>query len=328
MYVNWAITSKCNLDCLHCRGMEKQQLDNTQAKKVIDDLTELGPEWVTIDGGEPLLRNDLFELLEYAREKLQVFLVSNATLLDEGKIKRLADLGVKVEISLDGADPKTYREVRGACFSEVKEAARLCGKKGILEAICFVLMKQTYQQAGKIIQLAEELGSRRVMLLGLKPPAGNSYEPLLLDEGEYEKAFFEIAEQTLNTNIEVFVEDPFFIPFVKHHNLEVNLSGEQGQDNGILVDEPGCAFGKYLFIEPNGRAKPCTFSPVSFGNVSEEPVGEVWGKITESQLVKEMDEKSECRQCSYFEECKGCRVRSYHLGGGWHAKDPVCPLEG
>lgn len=326
MYVNWAITSNCNLDCLHCRGMKKEELSNEDAKKVIDDIAELGPEWVTIDGGEPLLREDLFDLLKYASKRMKVYLVSNGTLLEEDHIEKLADLGVKVEISLDGTNPETYREVRGASFGEVKETARLCGERDVLEAICFVLMKPTYQEAGEMIGLAEDLGSQRVMFLGLKPPAEGSYESLLLGEAEYEEAFREIAEQSLNTKVDVFVEDPFFLPFIKENNIDVDLSGA-GKQNGILVDEPGCAFGKYIFIEPNGQVKPCTFSPLSLGNVLEKPLQSTWREMTESWFLKELSEKSACRQCGYFEECKGCRVRSYQLNDSWYAKDPVCPLE-
>ena len=61
--VDWAITPKCNLKCRHCRGMAKDELSTERARKLVTEIAELKPGWVIVEGGEPLLRADLFELL-------------------------------------------------------------------------------------------------------------------------------------------------------------------------------------------------------------------------------------------------------------------------
>ena len=59
IYVDWAITSVCNLNCRHCVGMEQGELSSEEATKIASDIIGLSPKWVILEGGEPLLRNDL-----------------------------------------------------------------------------------------------------------------------------------------------------------------------------------------------------------------------------------------------------------------------------
>ena len=62
--IDWAITNKCNLNCLHCRGMAPQELDDDKVLEVAEEIPLLKPMWVIIEGGEPLLRQELFEVIE------------------------------------------------------------------------------------------------------------------------------------------------------------------------------------------------------------------------------------------------------------------------
>jgi len=81
-FVDWAITPKCNLSCRHCRGFPEGELSTERAKKLIAEIAELSPSWVIVEGGEPLLRQDLFELLGLMRQRqLDVYLITNGMLL-------------------------------------------------------------------------------------------------------------------------------------------------------------------------------------------------------------------------------------------------------
>ncbi len=62
MYVDWAITSACNLKCRHCVGMEKGELTHGEAVKIAQDIMGLSPRWVILEGGEPLLRQDIHQI--------------------------------------------------------------------------------------------------------------------------------------------------------------------------------------------------------------------------------------------------------------------------
>ena len=62
VYIDWVITSECNLNCRHCVGMEEGELTHEEAIKVANDVIELAPQWVILEGGEPLMRPDLKEI--------------------------------------------------------------------------------------------------------------------------------------------------------------------------------------------------------------------------------------------------------------------------
>lgn len=64
-FIDWAITRRCNLNCLHCRGMTERELSTEEARRVIEGIAALEPGWVIIEGGEPLLHPDIFPLLYY-----------------------------------------------------------------------------------------------------------------------------------------------------------------------------------------------------------------------------------------------------------------------
>jgi len=91
--IDWAITNRCNLQCLHCRGMAGEQLESKTVLRVAEEITALKPGWVIIEGGEPLLRKELFEVIRIIRKsKIKIYLISNGMLLIGNVAKRLAEL--------------------------------------------------------------------------------------------------------------------------------------------------------------------------------------------------------------------------------------------
>ena len=95
-YIQWVITDQCQFHCSHCETTatqdDIQQLTTPQAKKVLDQLSELGCEFLSITGGEPMLRKDLFEIAHYAKEKgLNLGLTTNGQATEEN-ISALSDI--------------------------------------------------------------------------------------------------------------------------------------------------------------------------------------------------------------------------------------------
>ncbi len=137
--VVWNITRKCNLQCVHCyndSGPDKtcNEVSTVQAKAVIDDLAQFGVPSILFSGGEPLLRHDLFELIEYAVGKgLHAVISTNGTLIAADKARRIKQLGVSyVGISLDGIGPinDKFRGVSGA-FERAVTGIRNCREAGV-----------------------------------------------------------------------------------------------------------------------------------------------------------------------------------------------------
>jgi MoaA/NifB/PqqE/SkfB family radical SAM enzyme len=133
--VAWEVTRSCNLNCVHCRassqfGSYPQELDTVEAKKVLDQIKEVGQPIIILTGGEPLLRKDIFTLADYGTKKgLRMVMGTNGTLITPDITKKIQDSGIKrVSISLDGSTREShdaFRQVDGAFDRAIKGIAYL-----------------------------------------------------------------------------------------------------------------------------------------------------------------------------------------------------------
>ncbi len=308
--------------------MAEGELSTERAKKLVTEIAELQPGWVIVEGGEPLLRDDLFELLSLMQQKkLEAHLITNGMLLTPEIIATLKGLGTRVMISIDGATPATYEAVRGgASFETVVEQAANCAREGLLEAINFTILKSNYTEIPGIFQLAASIGVPKLTFIGLKPC--HEYREELLTAEENGEAVRLACEGAQRTGVEFFYDEPFFWAAVEDMGLSARMPAIGA---GILAPSTtACIFGEYLFIEPNGDVKPCSFAPMVVGNVNEKTLGEIWAEVLASpffQRVKEPKSRTGyCRDCLYLENCKGCRSRTFMITGDWFASDPCCPL--
>jgi len=327
-FIDWVITEKCNLNCRHCRGMTQGELSSQRAHRLIDEIAILQPDWVIIEGGEPLLRPDLFELLNLLRDRqIEVHLITNGMLITPQIINTLKPMGVRVMISVDGATPKTYETIRqGADFSKVLQSVTTCASEGILEAINFTLLKNNYTEISDIFKLAHNAGVPKINVIGLKP-CYNYPEELLTPE-EYKEVITRTCQAAGETGVEFFFDEPFFWATVKE--LGIKAPTPSGNAGILATATTACAFGEYLFVEPNGEVKPCSFAQMVVGNVNQETLNEIWDKTLASPLIQQIKEPQSrtgyCRDCPYLADCKGCRARTFALTGDWFADDPACPL--
>lgn len=327
-FIDWVITDKCNLKCRHCRGMLEGGLSNERARRLIEEIAKLKPGWVIVEGGEPLLREDLFELLELTRQKrLELHVITNGLLITPQIMATLKELEARVMISIDGACPTTYESIRqGATFEQVLQSARSCAQQGLLEAINFTILKKNYTEIPGILELAVSIGAPKVTFIGLKPC--HNYPEELLTPEEYGEAIKLTCQAAHKTGVEFFFDEPFFWPTVKEWGLMARMPAHGA---GIVVPSTtACAFGDYLFIEPNGAVKPCSFAQLVLGNVNDRPLDEIWRESLSSPFLQKIRNPKTrtgyCRSCQYLEDCKGCRSRTFVLTGDWFASDPVCPL--
>jgi len=326
--VDWAITANCNLKCKHCRGFPEGELSTERARKLIAEIAELKPGWVIVEGGEPLLRSDLFELLGLMRQnQLEVHLITNGMLISPQIIDTLKQLGIRVMVSIDGATKATYEAIRtGADFDKVIQSARTYAREGLLEAINTTLLKTNYRELPQLFRLAASIGVKRMTIIGLKPC--QDFVEKLLSPEEYGEAIRLACRAAEETGVEFFFDEPFFWAVVKEWGLLAHMPAE---GTGIVASSTSaCIFGEYLFIETDGGVKPCSFPQMTVGNVNEKSLIEIWDDVLSSPLLQQIkDPKTRtgcCRSCQYLDDCKGCRSRTFVLTGDWFSSDPVCPL--
>ncbi len=325
--IDWAITNRCNLDCLHCRGMAYEELNNNDVLRVAKEIFLLKPMWVIIEGGEPLLRDELFEIIKIIHNsKIKIYLISNGMLLNEDIVKRFKHLDVNLMISIDGADKKSYEETRkGASFEKLKKSVAIAKKYDILDSCPVTIGKHNYKQINELFKFVKDVGYKKITFLGLKPC--KDYSKYVLSWEEYKDVFFSIIKYQKKFQMDIYVDEPFFKPFLKEHNINYSSNS----DNGIIVNNVSrCIFGEYMFIETNGDVKPCTFAPLVMDNIKEKSLNKIWDNMQNSELIKEIKDfnmrESPCKECKYLNECGGCRSRTFALTNSWTASDPCCPL--
>lgn len=332
-YVDWAITNRCNLNCEYCTGMEEAELSYSQAVKVARDIIELLPRWTILEGGEPLLRDDIYEIGSMLKASgIDVYVITNGNAFTPEKLRKLASFSPKVLFSIDGADASTHELIkRGSKFSLVIEWARKCAALDIFQGITAVLSRPNLHQATGLIHLAEELGGKEIIFLPLKPFGEDGlcreyYEQNALSPEEQERVVREIYGYP--TLLSVFYDEPFLWSLASKHNLNLSKS-----DSGVTIPEvAGCASAYSLYIQTMGDVRPCMFSPkaLSFGNAVQEPLGKIWGRMQESAILTAWaDQKTRrgaCARCREFSSCRGCLARTYILGRNTHGSDPACPL--
>ena len=163
-------TSKCNLKCLHCYSSSQtsrgdDELNTAEAKNLLLQLAEANCPVVLFSGGEPLLREDLFELLAEAnRLGLRTVISTNGTLIDSAAADRFAQAGVSyVGVSIDG-DEKFHDQFRASkgSFKEALTGIENCQKAGLKTGLRFTITKQNANKIPAVFDIAASANIRRI----------------------------------------------------------------------------------------------------------------------------------------------------------------------
>ncbi len=333
IYVDWAITNKCNLNCRHCVGMEQDQLNHEQAVKIARDIIALSPQWVILEGGEPLLREDLPHIgAMLKQEGIDVMVITNGNAFNPKNLEAVAAFSPMVLFSIDGANDTIYEATKvGAKFATAKKWASQCAERGIFYGITTVLSKMNLGQIKELIQLTESLGGKKLIFLPLKPfgseeIAREYYQRYALTPREQEAAVKEIYSYP--TSLDIFYDEPFLWNLSAKHGFSLSNT-----DSGITIPEvKGCAASYSLYIQTSGSVRPCMFSPeeLTFGNAAKENLGDIWQRMQQSEVLTKWTDQSArkgaCHNCPQFESCRGCLARTLKLRGDTLESDVCCPF--
>ncbi len=353
----WNFTFLCNLKCKHCyedAGVRQPELTTDQAYEAVDVLSRIagvGLPSVSFSGGEPLMREDFFEVASYAKKRIPyVSIATNGTLLTKDNVKRLKDIGVDyAEISLDGASKEvheSFRRVPG-CFAKAMKGIENCVDEGLDACIAAVAHRENLSEIPKIIELAEKLGTRFMHFNYI--PVGRAKEHIELDLSPRERlSLLEMIgkktvdlymkakqeeEETGRTNIKT---DRFFSTCPQYASVVKRLSGEIGEDFAVSAHYAakkgvenvanflgGCGAARlYIALEPNGYLKPCVFFPTNketvFGNILEDDFEELWDN---NELLWELRSRESLESYRIGGEAVGCgNCKDKYICGGCRAR--------
>ena len=318
-------TRRCNLRCLHCysvsdSGCADREMTTDQAKRFRGQRKEAQVPVCLFSGGEPLLRPDLFDLLDEAKRiGLPTVISTNGTQIDSEVARRLHDANLRyVGISLDGQEPfhDQFRQVQGS-FRAALTGIEHCRKAGLRTGLRFTITQANADQVPAVFDIARDIGVRRICFYHLV----RTGRAAMLDE---QGPSFDRTRSVLDTIFDRTRE------FVERDLVEEVLTVCNHADGPYLLvrmqreNHPGFEQARELLLANGGNrvgdkiacvAWDGTVYPDQFwrnyplGNVTERPFHEIWSNAADPVLArlrnKDRYAAPRCLKCQWFGLCKG-----------------------
>jgi putative heme d1 biosynthesis radical SAM protein NirJ2 len=323
MLVSWNTTNQCNMFCDHCYRDASNKLDDelstAQARKLITEIKKAGFKIMIFSGGEPLMREDIFELGSFAKENgLRPVLGTNGTLITEKAALKLKQAGFAAAgVSLDSLDKTkndAFRKLENAFDLTLQGIANL-KQAGLPFQLHTTVMDWNAGELESITDFAVELGAMAHHVFFLVPAGrGVNIEDEALRVKEYEHTIARLMEKQKQVNIEIKPTcAPQFIRAADKKGIPLRFSR-------------GCLAGiSYCIISPSGNVQPCAYLDIPLGNVKEKPFDQIWNENPISKELQHMDYKGKCGYCDYKQKCGGCRARAFFYSqGDYLAQDDWC----
>jgi MoaA/NifB/PqqE/SkfB family radical SAM enzyme len=335
-FIQWHLTERCNLRCSHCyqSGHETDELSFAEIQEVAEEVSDMLAAWseiyeiafspsFNITGGEPFLRQDLFDILDHLSGRgCELHLLTNGTLIDRGKAVRLAMTGVEgVQVSIEGPE-----EIHDGIRGKGSFAASLRGITFLLDAGITVTLNATLSEINadhfpEIVSLASSIGAQRLGFSRLVPSGrGAGLIEKMIDKERLRRIYKEIFSMV-----------PEHLEIVTGDSVASQMSLESGSCDQGAVPTAGCAAGlSGLTFLPDGTITPCRRLFIPIGNVRKESLREVWATSNVLNALRDRSRyRGKCGACRRWAGCRGCRAiaYAYALSGGeddFLAEDPQC----
>ncbi len=338
-WIAWEITRRCNLRCVHCRSSSELSIKGhpdlpiNDAFRIIDDVSGYAKPVVVLSGGEPLMRDDLFDIADYGTKKgLRMCLATNGSLVDERVCRIIKKSGIRmVSLSLDGSTQEihdNFRNQEGA-FKGIINASELFRKHGIEFLINSSFTKRNQEEIPKVYRLAKELGATAWYMFMIVPTGrGEEMMNELISKEDYEEILdwhYHMEEEERDMLVRPTCA-PHYYRIVLQKAKEQGKRYERRSLKFSTGGSKGCIAGQLIcLIDVDGNVLPCSYFPVPAGNILKQPFKEIWEN---SSLFKDLRDfkgyKGKCGECEFLNVCGGCRARAYALSGGYLDEEPFC----
>jgi pyrroloquinoline quinone biosynthesis protein E len=320
------LTHRCPLQCPYCSNplaLERAaaELDTATWQRVIEEAHALGVLQTHFSGGEPTLRRDLPELIRHASALGQYTnLITAAVLLDQAKVDALADAGLDhVQVSVQDSDAANAERIGGYRGGHAKKlaVARMVRAAGLPLTINAVVHRQNLDHLDRIIELAVELGARRLEVAHVQyygwALANRAALMPTQEQAERSIALVEAARERLKGVLTIdYVVPDYYARYPKP------CMGGWARQN--------------LNVTPSGKVLPCHaaegIASLTFDNVKDRPLAEIWYHGSAFNAFRGTDWMQEpCRSCPRrFTDFGGCRCQAFAMTGRAEATDPACSL--
>ncbi|RLD32152.1 MAG: 12,18-didecarboxysiroheme deacetylase [Bacteroidetes bacterium] len=345
--VVWNVGRRCNLRCIHCYSQSQDvdypdELTTAEGKALIDDLADYGSPVLLFSGGEPLMREDILELIGHARSRgMRAVLSTNGTLITRELAKKLKDLDLSyVGISLDGLQ-KTHDMFRGkkGAFNEAIQGLRNCQEAGIKVGLRFTMNKKNVEDIPGIFQLLRDENIPRACFYHLVYTGRGSK---IIDE--------DLTKEETRKTVDLLMD---LTRKLYDDGLKKEVLTVDNHADGVYLylrlkeEDPARAEDVLSLLKMNGGNSTgngigCVswdgevyadqfWRHTTFGNVKDRPFSEIWTDLSNPLMAKLKDKKphvkGRCAKCQYLDLCGGnFRVRAEAVTGDLWAEDPACFL--
>lgn len=332
-YVTFDITNKCNLRCKHCYNRNKYffkdkypTLNEEEIKSIISKLKTEGCEYINFLGGEPLIRNDFINIVNYCKLKgIKTLFTTNGILLSQEKYKELIEAGIEsIDISLEGTEKEndfirgkgTYKKV----INNIKAIKENFGNIDKLR-ISYTLTSYNYTGLFEFIRNLNVLGVKNFLIGSYINIDDNEFDTFDLNKNfktfkifdTIEEVIRKLSKSKLELNIELDFR-PMFVYYLR------NTYGKIVHNNVLFSN---CAYKKGLrYIEADGRVHPCNvysmenlkgFDKTSYldinCNIMDTNYNKDWARL--QKCFSDMYEKEKkinniCKKCTFLQICEPC----------------------
>lgn len=348
--VAWEITKACALNCIHCRAVAQKrrhplELTLEEGYGVIDQLVKMGKPILIITGGDPLMRRDVYELLDYAVLRgLRVALSPSATkLVNQESLKRVKDAGVHmVHISLDGSRPEVHDAFRGfqGSYQRTLEILANLRELAIPFQIGTTVNRHNLEDLPQIAQVAEGAGVT-VWSVFFLVPTGRGQASDMVSPQEHEHTYHWLYELSQSAPFHIrTTAAPAYRRVVIQRTRQAQGGGQESSSvprweltgagyafrEGEALQGKGANDGNgFCFIDHLGNVCPSGFLQVPAGNVRERPLAEIYRTAPLFRDLRDPTRlKGKCGACEFKQVCGGSRARAFALTGDYLAPEPTC----
>jgi mycofactocin radical SAM maturase len=320
--LTWELTYACNLACVHCLSSsgkrDPRELSTEQCKAIIDELKRMQVFYVNIGGGEPTVRSDFWELVDYATEHhVGVKFSTNGVRIDEEVAAKLAASDyVDVQISLDGATAEINDAVRGpGSFDMAMRALQNLADAGFKDAkISVVVTRHNVDQLDDFKALADRFGATlRITRLRPSGRGADVWDELHPTPAQQ----VQLYDWLVARGDRVLTGDSFF---------HLSGLGEPGALAGLNL----CGAGRVVcLIDPVGDVYACPFAihdKFLAGNIlADNGFQHVWQNSKLFNELREPQSAGACGSCGHYDACRGgCMAAKFFTGLPLDGPDPEC----
>jgi pyrroloquinoline quinone biosynthesis protein E len=322
--VSLELTHRCPLRCPYCYNPVElirsgAEMATDEWKRVLDEAAEMGALEVHFSGGEPMVRDDLVELMGHAsRAGLYPNLITSAVMLDKARLRALTDAGLEhIQISIQDTQAQAADHIAGMSGAHAKKlaAARLIGEAGIPITLNAVMHRANIDRISEVIDLAVEIGARRLEIAQVQYYGwALKNRAAFIPTRQQLKRATAIATAAMERLKGVLVID-YVVPDY-YARRPKSCMGGWGR--------------RFIIITPSGMALPChaaeTVPGLGFDSVRERGLNDIWMNSDAFERFRGTDWMGEpCQSCERREiDWGGCRCQALALTGDASNADPAC----